>query len=125
MDVSVSDYDAVVRVIDKYYVEGGRTGDQSLLQCAFHPDATMYGYQPDGSVAAGSWTQLIDYTKEFGGSPTIKTRTDVMAITPTTAVVKLEMENSPDGSRYTDFHTLLKFDGEWKIISKVFYTHTS
>ncbi|KAI8713717.1 hypothetical protein NCS52_01217100 [Fusarium sp. LHS14.1] len=118
MSVSVSDYEAVVQVIENYYVEGGRTGDESFLEHAFHPDAIMFGYQPDGSRAEGSWKQLIEYSKEFGGSPTIKTRTDVVAITPETAVVKLEMENSPDGSTYTDFHTLMKFDGEWKIIAK-------
>ncbi|KAH9205321.1 hypothetical protein DL95DRAFT_397730 [Leptodontidium sp. 2 PMI_412] len=121
--VLTSDYEAVARVIDKFYVEGGRTGDKSFLEKAFHKGAIMYGYQPGGVLSAGSWMQLQDYADEHGGSPTIKTRTDILAITPTTAVVRLDMENSPDGSSYTDFHTLVKFDGEWKIIAKVFHTY--
>ena len=123
MSVAISDYDAVVQVIEKYYVGGGRTGDKSLLEHAFHPDAIMYGYERDGARSEGSWRQLNDYISQYGGSESIKTRVDVVAITPQTAVVKLEMENSPSGATYTDFHTLFKFDDGWKIIAKVFYTH--
>jgi hypothetical protein len=93
------------------------------LGLAFHPDAIMYGYEQDGSGSEGSWTQLADYARQYGGSEIIKARIDVVAITPLTAVVKLELENSLSGATYTDFHSLMKFDNGWKIVAKLFYAH--
>jgi hypothetical protein len=42
----------------------------------------------------------------------MKARIDIVAVIPTTAVAKLDMEKSPSGPNYTDFHTLIKLD--WK-----------
>jgi hypothetical protein len=36
--------------------------------------------------------------------------------------VRLELDNWTD-HRYTDLFTLLKVDGEWKIMNKVFHLH--
>ena len=38
------------------------------------------------------------------------------------ATVRLELENWT-GYRFTDLFTLLKVDGEWKIMNKVFHLH--
>ncbi len=40
----------------------------------------------------------------------------------TFATVRLELDNWT-GGRYTDLFTLLKVDGEWKIMNKVFHLH--
>ena len=40
----------------------------------------------------------------------------------TVATVRLELNNWT-GSRFTDLFTLLKVDGEWKIMNKVFHLH--
>jgi hypothetical protein len=53
----------------------------------------------------------------------IKTRLDVLAITPTTAVVRVDMENDAIGADYTDFHTLIKLNGTWHIIVKVYHKY--
>ncbi len=39
----------------------------------------------------------------------------------TVATVRLELDRWP--GRYTDLFTLLKVDGEWKIMNKVFHLH--
>jgi hypothetical protein len=49
----------------------------------------------------------------------LKPRLDVITITPTTAVVCVDMENDTIGADYTDFHTLTKLDSTWYILSKV------
>ena len=41
----------------------------------------------------------------------------------TVATVRLELNNL-SGYRYTDMFTLLKVDGEWKIMNKVFHLHS-
>jgi hypothetical protein len=43
----------------------------------------------------------------------------VLAIKPTTAVVRVDMERDVIGGDYTDFHTLIKLNGTWHIIAKV------
>jgi hypothetical protein len=57
------------------------------------------------------------------GPPDIKTHIDVLAITPTTAVVRVDMEKDAIGADYTDFHTLIKMDGNWRIIAKVYHMY--
>ena len=44
-------------------------------------------------------------------------------VVDTIATVRLELNNWA-GSRYTDLFTLLKVDGEWKIMNKVFHLHS-
>jgi hypothetical protein len=38
-------------------------------------------------------------------------------------VVRVDMENDAIGADYTDSHTLIKFDGTWHIIAKVYHMH--
>ncbi len=44
-------------------------------------------------------------------------------VVDTVATVRLELDHWI-GSRYTDMFTLLKVDGEWKIMNKVFHLHS-
>jgi hypothetical protein len=46
----------------------------------------------------------------------------VIGITYTTAVVKVDMERDTAEQNYTDFRTMIKVNGEWKIIAKVSHT---
>ncbi|MEI9895686.1 MAG: nuclear transport factor 2 family protein [Chthoniobacter sp.] len=43
-------------------------------------------------------------------------------VAETVAVVRLEIENWT-GYRFTDFFTLLKIEGRWIIMNKVFHKH--
>ncbi|KAM5528249.1 hypothetical protein FOXYSP1_19518 [Fusarium oxysporum f. sp. phaseoli] len=122
--IPTAEYDNVVDVVQQYYCEGCRKGDTSLLKKAFHQDATMYGFTMIGQRLSSPATNLYDFN-EHGDAPNIKTRIDVIGITPTTAVVKVDMERDAAGQNYTDFHTTMKFNGEWKIIAKVFHTYES
>lgn len=97
-------------------------GEVSLTAKAFHNDATMYGYF-GGSLLGGPITNLWDYVNAYGASKDIKTRIDVLGITPTTAVARVEMENDNSEVDFTDFHTLVKFEDGWRIVSKVFHAY--
>ena len=89
---------------------------------AFHKDAVMYGFT-NGELLGGPIKNLYDFVEKNGTAPDIKTRLDVLAITPTTAVVRVDMENDAIGANYTDFHTLIKIDGTWQIIAKVYHMY--
>jgi hypothetical protein len=119
--VPTQDFEDVVATVAKY-VEGLRVGNIASLTQAFHKDAVMYGFT-NGELLGGPIKNLYDFVEKNGTAPDIKTRLDVLAITPTTAVVRVDMENDAIGADYTDFHTLIKLDGTWHIIAKVYHMY--
>lgn len=119
--VPTREYDEIVATVQKY-VDGLRVGKADEVAAAFHEDASMYGFT-DGRLLGGTIRNLYDFVDENGDAPKIETRVDVIGITPTTAVVRVDMENDAIGADYTDFHTLLKQDGAWKIIAKVYHQY--
>ena len=117
--VPTRDYDAVISTATKY-VEGLRVGNVDIIGEAFHKDAVMYGFT-NGELLAGSVKNLYTFVETNGKAPEIATRLDVLAITPTTAVVRVDMEKDAIGADYNDFLTLIKIDGTWKVIAKVYH----
>jgi hypothetical protein len=119
--VPTQDFEDVVATVARY-VEGLRTGNIPSLSQAFHKDAVMYGFTND-KLLGGPIKNLYEFVEKNGTAPDIKTRLDVLAITPTTAVVRVDMENDAIGADYTDFHTLIKTDGTWHIIAKAYHMY--
>lgn len=117
--VPTSDYNAVIATANQY-VEGLRAGDAKGVEHAFHKDAVMYGFT-NGELLGGPIKNLYDFVQKNGGAPDITTRLDVLAITPTTAVVRVDMEKDAIGADYNDYLTLIKIDGVWKVIAKVYH----
>ena len=119
--VPTKDYEDVVATVSKY-VEGLSVGSITEISQAFHKEAIMYGFTDD-KMLGGPIKNLYDFVEKNGTAPDIKTQIDILAITPTTAVVRVDMENDAIGADYTDFHTLIKFDGTWRIIAKVYHMY--
>lgn len=117
--VPTAEYDAVVAVAQKY-VDGLRIGSVESIAEAFHKDAVMYGFT-NGELLSGSIGNLFDFVKKNGKAPEITTRLDVLAITPTTAVVRVDMENDAIGADYNDYLTLIRIEGKWQVIAKVYH----
>lgn len=117
--VPTADYQAVTETAARY-VEGLRIGNAGMVAEAFHKEAVMYGFT-NGKLLGGPVENLYDFVRENGSAPDIVTRLDVLAITPTTAVVRVDMENDAIGADYNDYLTLLKIDGRWQVIAKVYH----
>ena len=122
--VPIAEYQQIVKVVQDHYIEGLRIGDWNTISGAFHKEATMYGWTAiDGPLLGGPISNLKGYLDQYGPAPNMKSRIDIIGITPTSAVVKVDLENDAGGFDYTDFHTLLRMDGKWEIISKVFHKY--
>jgi hypothetical protein len=117
---TVSEYDAIAATIQRY-VDGGRSGRSAEMKAAFHPDATIFGYV-GADLFAGPIQKLFDWNDQNGPATQLQSRLAGVDIAGTIATVRLELDNWT-GHKFTDMFTLLKIDGEWKIISKVFYLH--
>lgn len=119
--VSTQDYADVIATVTRY-VDGLRIGSVEGVAAAFSDEATMYGFT-NGERLGGPIANLYEFVESNGSAPEIAVHLDVLGITPTTAVVKVDMEKDAIGADYTDFHTLLKENGTWKVIAKVYHQY--
>jgi putative lumazine-binding protein len=117
---TASEHDAIARAIQSY-VDGGKSGRSDEMRKAFHPDATIFGYAGD-DLFAGPIQKLFDWVDQNGPATELQAQLAGIDVADTIATVRLELDNW-SGRRFTDMFTLLKIDGEWKIISKVFHLH--
>ncbi len=117
---SVNEYDAIAKTI-QHYINGARSGRGADMKPAFHQDATIFGYVGD-DLFAGPIQQLFDWNDQNGPATELEIRLASVDVFDSVAAVRLEMDNWT-GHRFTDIMTLLKIDGEWKIMNKVFHLH--
>ncbi len=117
---TVTERDQIAEVL-QYYIDGAKSGKGDDMKPAFHEDATVFGYVgPD--LFAGPIAQLYAWNDENGPATELQERIASIDIVGTVATVRLELDNWT-GYRFTDLFTLLKVDGEWKIMNKVFHLH--
>jgi hypothetical protein len=115
-----SDKDAIGLTL-KTYIDGGISGRGDDMKPAFHANATIHGYI--GEDLFGGPIQLL-YEWIDSNEPAAELTHEITSIDSqeTIATARVECHNW-GGHRFTDMFTLLKTDGEWKIVSKVFYLH--
>ena len=116
-----SNHDAIATTV-QHYIDGGKSGKGDDMKPAFHEDATIFGYA-GADLFAGPIQQLFAWVDENDPAPGLQARIASIDVVETVAIVRLELDNW-NGSRYTDLFTLLKVDGEWKIMNKVFHLHS-
>lgn len=117
---NVSEHGVIAKVV-QHYIDGAKSGRGDDMKPAFHEDATIFGYAgPD--LFAGPIRLLFEWNDNNGPASELEARIARIDLAGTVATVRLELDNWT-GARFTDLFTLLKVDGEWKIINKVFHTH--
>jgi hypothetical protein len=111
--------ESAVRTVVESYLHGLKFNDVPSLRKAFWPEARLFFAKRDGTL--GQLTQEAWYAgfaqsagKEEEGTLQIVS----VEVTRDIATVKV-VEDYP-GSRYTDYLSLLRFDGGWKIVNKVY-----
>ena len=116
----VSEHAAITQVVEQY-LDGARSGHGVDMRPAFHDDATIFGYVGD-ELFAGPIDKLFAWNDENGPATGLRARLAHIDVAETVATVRLELDNWT-GFRFTDLFTLLKVDGQWKIMNKVFHLH--
>ena len=117
---NVNEYNVIAKVIQQY-INGAKSGKGDDMKPAFHKDATVFGYVGD-DLFAGPIQKLFAWNDENGQATELRERIASIDLIDTVATVRLELDNWT-GHRFTDLFTLLKIDGEWKIMNKVFHLH--
>ncbi len=116
----VSEYYAIANTV-QHYIDGAKSGKGDDMKPAFHEDATIFGYA-GADLFAGPIQNLFDWNDANGPATELQARIAGIDLVDTVATVRLELDHWT-GSRFTDLFTLLKVDGTWKIMNKVFHLH--
>jgi len=110
-----------IKSVIQHYIDGARSGKGGDMKPAFHEDATIFGYIGNDLIA-GPIQILFDWNDENGPAADIVANITNIDIEGTVATARVDSDNWT-GYKFTDFFTLLKVDGEWKIMNKVFHLH--
>lgn len=113
----------LVRVPLENYIKAHATGDPAFARMAFYTDGNMTWIR-DGKYSVETFDAFIkrafkgkpapDEEKRRGGR-----RIESIDITGNAAVARIVL-NYP-AIKFVDYMTLLKINGEWKIVNKSFY----
>lgn len=115
----IEDYEAIIEVVN-HYITGSATGDVAELKLAFHDKCTMTGYI-NGEMYMGDIHGFYGMVEQVGApSADFRAKADVVAVEGTVAVAHVAFDNW-HGMSFTDYHTLIKEDGTWKIIAKAYH----
>ena len=121
VSINVHEHDAIAKTLQPY-IDGMKSGKGDDMKPAFHKDATIFGYA-GADLFGGPIQLLFDWSDQSDPATELQARIASIDLAKTVATVQLELTNL-NGARYTDMFTLLKVDGEWKIMSKVFHLHS-
>ncbi len=120
VSTDVSEHGVIAKAV-QHYIDGAKSGRGNDMKPSFHKDATIFGYA-GADLFGGPIQLLFDWSDQSDPATELKARIASIDLAETVATVRLELTNL-NGARYTDMFTLLKVDGEWKIMSKVFHLH--
>jgi hypothetical protein len=110
---------AAARVPLEHYINAHATGNPDYVRKAFFPEAKIMAFR-DGKLLNLS---VEEFASRFSGKPAAdesqrQRRIDSLIITGNAGVARIVLDY-PD-TTLTDYMSLLKVDGEWKIVNKVF-----
>ena len=112
--------EAAVRQAIEHYFRGHATGQGEHFRKVFHPDAKLF------AVREGKYWQLTseEYISRASGKPAPdeaqrKRTIESVDISGNAAIAKIVLDYPQ--VKFTDYMSLLKIDGEWRIVNKTFY----
>jgi Putative lumazine-binding len=117
--------EAAIRQTVQYYFDGGKNRDSLTLRKAFHPDARML-FAREGKLVV---VPIAEYITRVGSEQLKPGEVDSterkvvsVDVVGDAAVAKLELKRP--NARLIDYMSLLKVDGRWQIVNKIFTRET-
>ena len=111
--------DEAVEKAAMLFVKSVGSGDSAPARELFYDEAVMFGYL-DGKLEHGPIQNLYDNIDSVGADPGYRARIDVLCIEETVAIVRVLEDNWGGRIDFSDFLLLIKMDGEWKGVAKVY-----
>ena len=110
--------EAAVRETVQHYLNGLKHNDVESLKQAFYPEAKLFFVKRD---QLGQLTQ-DEWYKGFASSAGQEEKGDlqITAVDITGNAASVKVVEVYEKSKYTDYLSLLKFAGGWKIVNKIY-----
>lgn len=117
-----SDKDAVMIPLENY-LKGHATGDGEYFRKAFHAEGNLIWIR-DGKYTTRSFAEYIAGAtgKPPADEDKRKRRIGTVDIVGNAAIATIILDYPT--VRFTDYMSLLKINGEWKIVNKTFFAET-
>ncbi len=111
--------DSAVRAVVQRYLHGLKFNDTVSLREAFWPDARLFFINREGKL--GELTQSKWYAM-FAGSIGKEEKGDlrITSVETTNDAASVKVVEDYPGSRYTDYLNLLRINGRWWIVNKIY-----
>ena len=115
--------EAAIRAAVDHYLQGHATGQGGHFEVVFHPESKLFWIR-DGAL---NQRASSEYIAGASGKPADdeakrKRRIAMVDFTGTAAVVKVELDYP--SAMITDYFSMLKVDGKWKIMNKIFHVES-
>jgi hypothetical protein len=117
----VDDHAAITEVLNKY-IEGCKQANSAIMKPAFAEEATIFGIE-NGKLSGGAIEALYKgIDTSFRPSPEARAVFAYIDISNSAASARVDT-NDVSGFCFTDYFNLLKADGKWTIVSKIYHTN--
>ena len=117
----IDDHIAITEVLEKYN-QGVATADSAIMRPAFAEEATIFGVE-DGKLTGGAITALYEGI-DTGFTPSPEGRAVIAYINVNGTAANARVDTNDVSSLcFTDYFNLLKVDGAWIIVSKIYHTN--
>lgn len=122
VDKSNPEYNAIFRTLN-YYFHGVNMYDVNALKKAYHPDANFSFIDNETGAleqfSASQYFTLIGEAEHVVHQRSLHLKS--IDVTGKAALVRTEIIYDKKGQRINDYLSLLKIDGEWKIVNRTSY----
>ena len=112
-----SDYAKIEQTVS-YYLDGGTNNDYETLKKAFHPNAMMKFNRGNIYTEVNA---LEFFKKAIKPGPKQNRITKVESIIVSGNAANARLRIDYPNFYFIDYMNLLKIDGEWKIVNKIFH----
>ena len=129
-DRTINEEEAVKELVYKAYINGAFNElDATSMEAGFHKDFAIFSpkgqeisrYEIEDWVAGVKKRRANDYDPKDPKN-VWEHKFPLVEVSDNAAIVKVELYNRGKHV-YTDFLSLLNFEGEWKIVAKVYDKH--
>ncbi|KKX31729.1 nuclear transport factor 2 family protein [Rhizobium sp. LC145] len=113
-----------IQAVVHLYVDGMTFAHEAALRKAFHPKACIIG-NFSGKVEWLSLDEFISAVVSEGAAPAgTQPPIDIEALDVTGDAATVKVVDEFAGMRFSDYLSLLKTNGRWMIVSKLYHLHS-